>query len=120
MENILISFVKNRKGQANVGCVIATKIPGNDTTVFVSGSLCHRKKDKFSKEQAIALAKDRALTMAIHNRSCPVPYSLKNDIAWMAQRARMYFKGMSVVVPPVKETLQEKIANLIHDIAIVQ
>ena len=119
MENTLISFVKNRSGQANIGCVIATKIPGSQF-VYVSGSLCHRKKDKFSKEQAIVLAKDRALTMAIHNRSCPVPYSLKNDIAWMAQRAKMYFKGMSVIVPPIKETLHETVARLIHDVGVVQ
>jgi hypothetical protein len=104
MENELISFVHQRKRL--VGCVIATKIPGFEDRVFVTGSLCHRKKDKFNKAEAIALAKDRALTMAIQNRECAVPYSLKNDIIWMAQRAKMYFRGMGVVVSPIKTNHQ--------------
>ena len=100
MENELVSYVYQRRRL--VGAVIATKIPGSQV-VYVTGSLCHRRKDKFTKEQAIVIAKDRALTMSIHGRPCAVPYSLKNDIAWMAQRAKMYFKGLSVIASPVKK-----------------
>ena len=31
-----------------------------------------------------------------------------------------YLKGMSVIVPPIKETLHETVARLIHDVGVVQ
>lgn len=99
MESQIVRFVK--RGKKTVGCVIARKVAGIDNKVFVSGSLCRKGKDVFSKENAVNLAEDRAIAMAYDNRPCALPHSLKSDIAQMAERAHRYFKEMDVVYPPI-------------------
>lgn len=99
MENIISKFVQNRKNQT-VGVVIACRFPDSNN-VYVTGSLC-KNTDVFEKKIAITLAEDRARAMAFENRACPVAFSLKTDIEYMIDRAKRYFKNMSVVASPIK------------------
>jgi hypothetical protein len=101
MDNIIYTFTKNRKGQSN-GCVVAATFPTKEGYVFVTGSLCHKGKDKFSKEDALNLAKERAYTMAHKDRSGAVAYSLWQEIEHMCDRASLYFKDCKVIRPEIK------------------
>ena len=97
MESMLFKIVKARKHP--VGCVIAKRL---GDTIYVTGSLCHRRMDRFSKERAIGLAEDRAQAMYVNGRFCEVPASLRYDIEVMQDRAYRYFGGTKVVVAPIK------------------
>ncbi len=97
MESMLFKIVKARKRP--VGCVIA-KLIGDD--VYITGSLCHRKLDKFCKHRAIDLAESRAMAMHADSRACSVPASLKYDMECMIDRAHRYFAGAEVFSAPVK------------------
>ena len=106
METQLVHYVKNRRGE-KVGCVVAKSFPGLKE-IYVSGSLCHTKKDTFNKEDALALAEDRATAMAFHGRSCALPHSLTNDIYEMVDRAHRYYKERPVVMPIIKQAPASK------------
>lgn len=99
MENLLVKFVQRRR--RTVGVVIARTFP-ELKHVYISGSLCHTSKDTFNKKTAIALAEARATAMAFSARACELPYTLKDEIEYMKDRATRYFKGMDVVVPLIK------------------
>ena len=100
MNNQLIKYVHGRRGRL-IGVVAATKIPGCED-VFITGSLCHRKKDKYAEAIALGLANDRALLMSTDKRPCALPFSLRNEVEKMADRAHRYFKGANVILPTIK------------------
>lgn len=85
MNNILIEYTRNRRGQLN-GCVIA--IGPNK----VGWSLC-RKGDKFTKKYAKALAYRRAL---IGNWDAgkreTIPHLIEKIIPKMTARSLKYYK----------------------------
>ena len=103
MDNVLVRFV-HRKGKS-VGVVIAKRFP-EINRVIVTGSLCHSKKDRFTKEDAIALAEERAKVTAFEDRPCPLAHSLKHDVEYMLERARRYFKGIPVTEPVIKPAVK--------------
>ena len=90
MNDMITKFVRNRKGHP-VGCVIAKRVDANGK-VYITGSLCHRGKDKFDKDRAVHLALDRVGMMATFDRPCHVAFSLKDEIVIMKDRAQRYFK----------------------------
>ena len=100
METCITKYVF-RRGQT-VGVIMAKKFPEFDK-VFISGSLCRRKVDTFRKEAALGLAESRVAAMAFDNRPCALPYSLKEEVEYMCNRATRYFKGMEIVTPPLKD-----------------
>lgn len=103
MENMLVRFV-HRKGKS-VGVVIAKYFP-EINRVVVTGSLCRSKKDRFTKEDAMALAEERAKVTAFEDRPCPLAHSLKKDVEYMVERARRYFKGKPVTEPVIKAAIK--------------
>lgn len=106
METQLVRYVKNRRGE-KVGCVIAKSFPGLKE-IYVSGSLCHTKVERFDKETALALAEERAIATAFHGRACPLPHSLTNEVYEMVDRAHRYFKERPVVMPVIKTATSSK------------
>jgi hypothetical protein len=100
MQDLIFKTIVSRKRR--VGVVVAKKFPELNI-VCVTGSLCHLNKESFNMENAMALAEDRANAMALCGRKCAVPFSLRNEIPLMYDRAVRYFKGCTVVSSPVKD-----------------
>ena len=96
MNDIIVKYVRNRRGQS-IGCVIAKKVDSNNN-VYITGSLCHKGKDLFDKGQALTLALDRVDTMATFDRPCRVALSLENEMNIMTERAKRYFKDVTKFV----------------------
>ena len=80
MNNILIQYSRNRRGQLN-GCVLAVG-PNK-----LGWSLC-RKGDKFTKKHARASAWARAILGTGGN----IPHSLESIVPRMKERSVKYFK----------------------------
>lgn len=101
MKNLIIRYVRDRKGQS-IGCVIAKFFP-EANKVAVTGSLCNTKVDTFIKKEAVALAEERALAMVFNNRACRLPFSLKAYLEYMAYIAGYRFGDADVVVSTVND-----------------
>lgn len=101
MEMRLVSYLRDNHGTP-IGCVIARHFPElNNNTVYIAGSLCC-KKDHFSKQEALALAEDRARAMAFRGRLCPLPHSLAKLAYSMVHRAKKYFEGKAILNPMIQ------------------
>lgn len=81
-----------------VGIVIAQRFRECEDTVVITGSLCHKTKDKFDKKIALLLAKERASLMANEGRNCKLPLSMKSYLEYMEERAKRYFKDCTKFV----------------------
>lgn len=89
-----------------VGIVIAQRFRECDDTVVITGSLCHKTKDKFDKKIALLLAKERASLMANEGRNCKLPLSMKSYLEYMEERAKRYFKDCTKFVCSDIKTLK--------------
>jgi hypothetical protein len=102
MQNYLTKYIKNRKGQA-IGCIYAKKSTSEDNTVYVTGSLCNIKEEPFDRSKAISIAEQRAVIMNEGSgRIYKLPYSLKYEIGYMANRAARYFKDCKIICAECK------------------
>jgi hypothetical protein len=101
-----------------VGIVIAQRVRECDDTVVITGSLCHKTKDKFDKKIALLLAKERASLMANEGRNCKLPLSMQSYLVYMEERAKRYFKDCTKFVcsdlKPLKPIKQEIIDHLVQ------
>jgi hypothetical protein len=101
MENRIVSYERNKAG-VPVGCILARCFPElNNNTVYIAWSLC-RKKDNFSKRDALEMAEDRARAMAFKGRLCAVPRSLATAAYDMVYRAQEFFPGKLVMNPVIQ------------------
>ncbi len=103
MENRIVSYKRDRDG-VPVACVIARHFPElNNNMVYIAGCLCCKNDRKnFSKQEALALAEDRARAMAFKGRTCALPHSLAKLGYDMVYRAKAFFPGKEVLNPVIK------------------
>lgn len=106
----IFEYIRKRSNGQAYGLVLAHMSKGK---IFLAGSVC-RKSDKFDSLEGKRIALERMDKVVAKRQLAPLPASLNEPMLRFAERAAVYFKGGSVVLPEFKNYMMADLRKFLE------